>query len=204
MIFHRMSLYKSRGSPFYPSTCARAVRAAPAATLSRAKGGTRGTRRAEQRQDQRCKEQEGEAGSPGKTLAGRSLRSPGKSLAGATCPTTAERATLEPKGSNAINHIGTKAREAPPWWHAGLRKDHRHTRSDEDQKTMILGKILAEEIHETSGKILAGDDRGLARTRQDSTAVPMQLPAQPAKRAPVWRRVASRPAQPCVVACRSS
>ena len=64
---------------------------------------------------------------------------------------------------------------------------------------MILDKILAEEIHETSGKILAGDDRdatarpllgprqdpcrghqrgrGQAHARQDSTTVPMQQPA---------------------------
>src|SRR3990170_6683582 len=84
---------------------------------------------------------------------------PGKSLAGAACLTPVERAFLEPKGSNAINHIGTKAREAPPWRHADLCEDHRYTRSDEDQKTTILGGIPAEEIHKTPGKTLAGDDR---------------------------------------------
>ena len=69
--------------------------------------------------------------------------------------------------------------------------------------TTILGKILAEETHETSGKILAGDDSAprqdpcratrqgphqgrqlghcQARTNQVSTAVHMQLPAQPAR-----------------------
>ena len=31
-------------------------------------------------------------------------------------------------------------------------------RSDEDQKTTTLGGILAEEIHETPGKTLVGDD----------------------------------------------
>ena len=53
-----------------------------------------------------------------------------------------------------------------PWWHADLHEDHKHARSNEDQKTTILGKILAEEIHETSGKILVGDDR-------DATARPL-------------------------------
>ena len=122
----------------------------------------------------------------GKILAKAAPRSPGKSLAGATCPTPAECATLEPKGSNAINNIGTKAREAPPWWHADLCEDQKRTRSYEDQKTTVLGKILAQEIHETPGKILAGDDRdaparplprtpaGHSQTHvcQDSTAVP--------------------------------
>ena len=82
---------------------------------------------------------------------------------------------------------------------------------------MILGEILAEEIHETPGKILAGDDHdamarplpGLrqdpcrghlrghsqAHVCQDSTAVPIQLPAHPARQAPAWRRAASRPTQ---------
>ena len=112
---------------------------------------------------------------PGKTLAEPGPRNPGKSLAGATCPTPAECATLEPKGSNAIEHIGTKAREAPPWWHADLCEDHKHTRSDEDQKTMILGKILAEEIHETPGKILAGDD---STPRQDPCRATRRDPLQ--------------------------
>ncbi|EMS63710.1 Tubulin beta-2 chain [Triticum urartu] len=85
---------------------------------------------------------------------------PGKTLAGATCPMPAERAALEPRGSNAINHIGTKAQEAPPWWHADLCGDHKYARSDEDQKTTILSKILAKEIDETPGKTLAGDNHG--------------------------------------------
>ena len=82
-----------------------------------------------------------------------------------------ERAFLEPKGSNAINHIGTKAREAPPWRHADLCEDHRYTRSDEDQNMTTLGGILAEEIHKTPGKHLAGDDRG-------ATARPLPGPRQ--------------------------
>ena len=70
----------------------------------------------------------------------------------------AERATLEPTGSDPINCVGTKAREAPLWWHANLCQDHRDMRSDENQKTATLGGILAEEIHKTPGKALAGDD----------------------------------------------
>ena len=69
------------------------------------------------------KEKGGEVDSPGKALAGGNLHGPGKSLAGATFPTPVKRATLEPKVSNIINLIGTKAREAPPWWHADLCED---------------------------------------------------------------------------------
>ena len=90
-------------------------------------------------------------------------------------------------------------------------------RSDENQKTATLGGILAEEIHKTPGKRLAGDDcnatarplpgprHGPCRGRQrghsqacvdqDSTVVPKQLLAQPAGQAPAWRRAASTPTQ---------
>ena len=116
-------------------------------------------------------------------------------------------------GSNPTNCDWTRAREAPLWWHADLCQDHKHVRSDEDQKTATLGGILAEEIHKTPGKRLAGDDcnatarplpgpqqgpcRGRqrghsqARVDQDSTAVPKQLLAQPAGQAPAWRRATS-------------
>ena len=78
-------------------------------------------------------------------------------------------------------------------------------------------RILAEEIHKTPGKRLAGDDcdttarplpgprqdpcRGHQRghcqvcTSQDPAAVRMQLPAQPAGQAPAWRHAASRQTQ---------
>ena len=98
-----------------------------------------------------------------------SLCGHGKNLAGTACPTPTERATLEPKVSD--NHIGTKARKAPLWWHADLCQDHKHTRSDEDQKTTTLGGILAEEIHKTPGKRLAGDD-------SNATARPLPGPRQ--------------------------
>ena len=115
------------------------------------------------------------------------------------------------------NHIGTKAREAPPWWHADLCEDQKHARSGENQKTTILSRIVAEDTHETPGKILARDDRDAtarplpgprqdpcrghlrghsqAHVCQDSTVVLIQLPAQPAGQAPVWQRAASRPTQ---------
>ena len=114
-------------------------------------------------------------------------------------------------------HIRTKVREVPLWWHADVRQDRKHTRSDKDQKTTTLGGILAEEIHKTPSNRLAEDDRSAtvrplpgprqdpcrghqwghyqARTSQDSTDVPKQLLAQPAGQAPAWRRAASTPTQ---------
>ena len=118
-----------------------------------------------------------------------------------------------------------RAREAPPWWHADLCEDKEYSRSDEGWKAMILDKILAEETRKTPGKILVGDgstprqdpcratrqdpcwatrqdpcqrrQQGhcQARTNQASTAVRMQLPAQPAGQAPAWQHAASRPTQ---------
>ena len=78
---------------FYPFTCARAVEATPAATLSRAKGGSRSTRILEQRSSQEHKpgratprpetqRAEGEVGSPGKTLAGAASAAPARALLG--------------------------------------------------------------------------------------------------------------------------
>ena len=64
---------------------------------------------------------------------------------------------LSPRVSNAINHIGTKAQEAPPWWHADLCEGQEHTRLDENQKTKTSGKILAGDTHKTPGKTLVGD-----------------------------------------------
>ena len=75
-------------------------------------------------------------------------------------------------------------------------------RSDEDQKTTTLGGILAEEIHKTPSKTLAGDDsnataRPLTGPRQDpcrgrqrATARPLPghlerpLPSHPTRRLP--------------------
>ena len=136
-------------------------------------------------------------------------RGPGKGLAGAARPTPAECVTLEPTASNIVNYVGTKAREAPPLWHADLCQDHRDIRSDEDKKTVTLGGILAEEIHETPGKILARDDpdttaRPLPKTPTGPQPGPC-LPrlhrrshaaaSPPTRRAPAWQRAASRPTE---------
>ena len=59
--------------------------------------------------------------------------------------------------------------------HADLCQDHKYTGSDEDKKTATLGGILAEEIHKTLGKRLAGDDCS-------TTARP--LPGPPARPLP--------------------
>ena len=97
-----LSVCKSRGSPFDPFTCARAVRAAPTAALSRAVEGSLRETGAQDNQGnaktRNTKEQEGEPPSQQGPCRG-GLRGPGKSPAGATCPTPTKRATLEPKGS---------------------------------------------------------------------------------------------------------
>ena len=95
------------------------------------------------------REKEGEVDSPGKTLAGVASAASARTLPGQLAWLQQSAPPLSPRGSNTINHIGTKAREAPPWWHADLCRDHRYTRSDENQKTTILGEILAKEIHES-------------------------------------------------------
>ena len=127
-------------------------------------------------------------------------------------PNASRAATLEPKSSDAITHIGTKAREAPPWWHADLCEDQEHTRLDKNQKMKILGKD-----HETPrqdhcwgrprrrGKTLAGAP---ARPLPKTSAGPQPGPhlpklrrrshaaaSPPTRRTRAWRRAASRPTQ---------
>ena len=157
-----------------------------------------------------------EAGFPGKTLAGAASAAPARPLPGRLAHTSG---VSHPRTHGLQHHQPrwARAREAPPWWHADLCEDKEYSRSDEDWKATILDKILAEETHKTPGKILAGDDsaprqdpcratrqgpcqgrqRGhcQARTNQVSTAVHMQLPAQPAGQAPAWQHAASRPTQ---------
>ena len=60
--------------------------------------------------------------------------SPARALPG-NLPNTSKAATLEPKSSDTIDNIGTKAREVPAWWLADLREDQEHSRQDEDHKT---------------------------------------------------------------------
>ena len=148
--------------------------------------------------------------SPSKTLARAASTAPARALPGQLARCQQSKPPLSPRvPTPPTNYIGTKAREAPLWWHEDLRQDHEHTRSDEDQKTATLGGSLVEESYKTPGKILAGDDcapwqdpcrghlRGHSQAHvcQDPTAVPMQPPAQPAGQAPAWQRAASRPTQ---------
>lgn len=112
---------------------------------------------------ERHKEQEGEVDSTRKTLAGAASAAPVRALPGQLARRQKSEPPLSPRvPTPPTNHIGTKAREAPLWWHAYLRQDHERTRSDEDQKTTIVGEILVEDIHETPGTTLAGDDHGAA------------------------------------------
>ena len=147
--------------------------------------------------------------SPGKTLAGAASTAPGRALPGQLARRQQSKPPFSPRVPTPPTiHTGTKAWEVPLWWHADLHQDHKHVRSNEDQKTATIGGILAEEIHKTPGKRLAGDDynatarplpgprqdpcrrhqRGhcQAHASQDSTAVPKQPLAQPAGQAPVW------------------
>ena len=110
--------------------------------------------------------------SPGKALAEAASAAPARALPGQLAQHQQSEPPLSPRVPNTTNnYTGTKAREAPPWWHADLCQDHKHTRLDEDQKTKTLGGILAEETHKTPSEILAGDDH-------DATARPLPGPRQ--------------------------
>ena len=69
-----MSVYKRRGAPLYPFTCAREVGAAPKATPSRAGEVNQGKTKAQDSQSnaktENAKRQRGGSVSPSKTLAG--------------------------------------------------------------------------------------------------------------------------------------
>ena len=75
-----LSVYKSRGSPFDPFTCARTVGAAPTATLSKAGEGSR--REAEAQDGQ------GNAKTKGTKEGEGEVDYPGKNLSRAACPNT--------------------------------------------------------------------------------------------------------------------
>ena len=130
-------MHNSRGSPFDPFTCARAVRAAPAATLSRAEEGSRREAGAQDGQGnamtRNTKEQEGKVDSPGKALAGAASAALARAFPGQLARHQQSEPPLSPKVPNAVNnYVGTKAREAPLWWHANLRRAHKYMSSDED------------------------------------------------------------------------
>ena len=85
--------------------------------------------------------------------------------------------------------------QALVWWHADLHHDHKHVRSDEDQKTATLGGIFAEESHKTPGKILAGDD---CAPQQDPCRAPGKTLAEDICRAAVRPTSTKAPSQlPC-------
>ena len=89
-------MYKSRGAPFYPFTCARTVGVAPTATL---RGGkpersqrnkmVRGNAKARNTRQQR-----GEVETPGKALAGAASAAPARTLPGQLAQTPTEQAML--------------------------------------------------------------------------------------------------------------
>ena len=99
-----MSVHKSGGSRLYPFTCARAVGAVPAAIPS-------GAEEAKPQDNQNNAKPETRRAGP------RARPEP----CWGNLPDTSRAATLQPKGSNTIDHFGTEAREAPPWWHANLK-----------------------------------------------------------------------------------
>ena len=78
-----LSVYKNRGPLLSPFTCARAVRAAPTATLSGAEEGSRTIRRPKATpRPEAQRDQEGEVDSPDKTLAGVASAALARSLPG--------------------------------------------------------------------------------------------------------------------------
>ena len=156
-----VSVYKKRGAFLYPFTCAGVVGASPAVTPSKKGEMSQGKTEAQDDQSNAKAKTTKSRGTkqvpPARPLSGQPQQ-PRQDPCRGSSPTPAEHVTLEPAGSNSTNHIGTRAREAPLWWHADLCQDRRYMRSDEDRKTATLGGILAKESHETPGKILAGDD----------------------------------------------
>ena len=112
-----LAVYKRRGAPSYPFTCARTVGAAPTAAPSRRGEVNRGKIEAQDNQDnakvKNAKKQRGGAFPPGKTLAGDGLSSPGKTLAGAARPNT--NRVSHPR-AHCLQHYRprwARAREAP-------------------------------------------------------------------------------------------
>ena len=93
----------------YPFTYARAVGAAPAATPSKTGEVNQGKTEAQDSQGnakaKNTKKQRGEAGSPGKNLAGGGLSGPCKTLAGAARPHQLSEPPLSPPTPN--KRVGT-------------------------------------------------------------------------------------------------
>ena len=115
-----LSVYKKRGTPLYPFTCARAVGAAPTVTPSRTGEVSQGRTEAQDNQRNAKAKTRKSTGTKQVPLARPLL---GQPLAGAARPTPTERATLEPPVPNAIIRVGPGPGKAPPWWHADLCED---------------------------------------------------------------------------------
>ena len=198
-----------------------------AATPSRAEEGSRREAEAQDNQGnaktRNTGEQRGEVDSPGKIPCRGGLHGPGKGLAGATFPTPLERATLEPKGSKHRQtttlepRLGRHLHGGMPifvkitYTQVQMRTRRRRSsarslprRSTRPPTSALPGTTTAPRQDPCRGPRqdpCRGHQQGhsQARTSQDSTAVPMQLLAQPAGQAPAWRRVASTPTQPAPV-----
>ena len=84
--------------------------------------GSKGTRRPDQRQARNTKSRRARWTPPARPLPGRPPQ-PRQEPCRGNLPHTNKAATLEPKSFEALNHIRTKAWEAPPWWHADLCED---------------------------------------------------------------------------------
>ena len=186
-----MSVYKSRGSPFDPFTCARAVRAMPAATLNKAEEGSRRETEAQDEQGnaktRSIKEQRGEVDCPGKTLAGAASAAPARALPGQLAQRQQSEPPLRPKVPNATNnYTRTRAREAPPWWHADLCEDIECSRSNEDKRATIL----TEETHKTPARPLLGRPARHGKTLAGS---PGKTPAESISKATIRPAPAKTP-----------
>ena len=119
-------MHKSRGSLLYPFTCARTVRAAPAAIPS-------GAEEAKARDNQgnamtrNTGDKEGKVDSLSKILAEAASAAPARALSGQPARCQRREPPLSPRVPNAVNnYIGTRGREAPLWWDAALCQDHKH------------------------------------------------------------------------------
>ena len=153
----------------YPFTCARAVAAThlqPRLAGQKRKQRHKTTRATPR---QRREERRDKVGSPRQEPCRGSLRSPGKGLWRGNLTNTSRAATLEPKSSDTIDNIGTKAREAPAWWHADLCKDQERTRLDENQKTETPARSLLGTLTRPLARPLPGTP---VRPRQDPCRCP--------------------------------
>ena len=160
-------MYKRRGTLLYPFTCARAVGAAPTAAPSRTGEVNRGETEAQDSQSnakaKNTKKQRGEAGSPGRTLAG------------AARPHQQSEPPLSPR-------VPTQ----PVTLELGLGR-HLHggmqifvkTRNTQDQmrirRRRSSARSLPRKATKTPGKTLAGDDN---TTRRDPCRATRQGPHQ--------------------------